>query len=87
MWSRSASFAAVVGTCLLLSVHDVLAISKLSAVGSKFFNEEGQQFFVKGIIYSGHHHLIGELILIFREKELRTSSLLKTPLWTRNSAN
>ncbi|EER42472.1 1,3-beta-glucanosyltransferase [Histoplasma capsulatum H143] len=51
MWSRSASFAAVVGTYLLLLVHDVLAISKLSAVGSKFFNEEGQQFFVKGIAY------------------------------------
>ncbi|KAG5301643.1 pH-responsive protein [Histoplasma ohiense] len=51
MWSRSASFAAVVGTYLLLLVHDVLAISKLAAVGSKFFNEEGQQFFVKGIAY------------------------------------
>ncbi|EDN09637.1 conserved hypothetical protein [Histoplasma mississippiense (nom. inval.)] len=47
MWSCSALFAAVVGIYLLLLVHDVLAISKLSAVGSKFFNEEGQQFFVK----------------------------------------
>ncbi|PGH07205.1 hypothetical protein GX51_01992 [Blastomyces parvus] len=54
MWNRSFSFGAMMGTCLwllLLLVHHASAISKLSAVGSKFFNEEGQQFFIKGIAY------------------------------------
>ncbi|WEW54989.1 hypothetical protein PRK78_000416 [Emydomyces testavorans] len=45
-WSALAAFTAI----LSLS-HSVLAISKISAVGSKFFNEEGEQFFVKGIAY------------------------------------
>ncbi|KKZ60665.1 hypothetical protein EMCG_04649 [[Emmonsia] crescens] len=52
MGTRSSSVGAILVTyLLLLLVHNVSAISKLSIVGSKFFNEEGQQFFVKGIAY------------------------------------
>jgi hypothetical protein len=42
----------VVMRCVWLSISlqaiQVAAISKISAVGAKFFNEEGKQFFIKG---------------------------------------
>jgi hypothetical protein len=43
----------LLGLCVwaLLWAHSALALSQLSAVGSKFFDEEGKQFFVKGIAY------------------------------------
>jgi len=44
----------VVMRCALLSISlqaiQVAAISKISAVGAKFFNEEGKQFFIKGFL-------------------------------------
>ncbi|OJD22166.1 hypothetical protein ACJ73_06492 [Blastomyces percursus] len=53
MRNCSSSVGAMLGIYLglLLLVHNASAISKLSVVGSKFFNEEGQQFFVKGVAY------------------------------------
>ncbi|EEP82420.1 conserved hypothetical protein [Uncinocarpus reesii 1704] len=49
---RILSFSALAAlTAVLLQPHSACAISKISAVGSKFFNEEGDQFFVKGIAY------------------------------------
>lgn len=45
------ALAFVVGAFLwlfLFQAQGALAISKISAVGSKFFNEKGDQFFVKG---------------------------------------
>ncbi|KAK2739240.1 hypothetical protein FQN55_009520 [Onygenales sp. PD_40] len=53
MWWNNPPSRVALAACLaiLLQAHCVSAISKLSAVGSKFFNEEGKQFFVKGIAY------------------------------------
>ncbi|PGH04880.1 hypothetical protein AJ79_06965 [Helicocarpus griseus UAMH5409] len=52
MRANMLSYRAVLAAYLLISlVQHVSALSKLSAVGSKFFNEEGEQFFVKGIAY------------------------------------
>ncbi|EFW20630.1 1,3-beta-glucanosyltransferase gel3 [Coccidioides posadasii str. Silveira] len=44
--SALAAFVAI-----LIQSQDAFAISRISAVGSKFFNEEGEQFFVKGNAY------------------------------------
>ncbi|EAS32458.3 1,3-beta-glucanosyltransferase [Coccidioides immitis RS] len=44
--STLAAFVAI-----LIQSQGAFAISRISAVGSKFFNEEGEQFFVKGIAY------------------------------------
>jgi hypothetical protein len=43
----------LLGLCLwaLLWAQSALALSQLSVVGSKFFDGEGKQFFVKGIAY------------------------------------
>jgi hypothetical protein len=35
--------------CLLGLVSNVLAIPKISAVGSKFFTSDGNQFYIKGM--------------------------------------
>jgi len=34
--------------CTALAVETVTAISKISAVGSKFFKDDGSQFYIKG---------------------------------------
>jgi len=45
MYSRA--LTAVV-LCTALAVETVTAISKISAVGSKFFTDDGNQFYIKG---------------------------------------
>lgn len=38
--------------CTALAVETVTAISKISAVGSKFFKDDGSQFYIKGQSHS-----------------------------------
>lgn len=57
------------------------AIDKISAVGSKFFYDNGTQYYMKGEISAPHQ----EPILTVQAS--RINSFLKTLLSTRSSAN
>lgn len=50
MYSRALTALAL---CTALAVETVTAISKISAVGSKFFTDDGNQFYIKGEL--SHH--------------------------------
>ncbi|PGH23315.1 hypothetical protein AJ80_02567 [Polytolypa hystricis UAMH7299] len=71
--SRSLSACLYLLLPLLLQFRHVFAISKISAVGSKFFDEEGKQFFVKGIAYQ----LTPHDPLVDTEQCKRDASLMK----------
>ena len=42
-------FATFIAVSLLYGFRTVLALSKIQAVGSKFFTEDGNQFYIKGM--------------------------------------
>ncbi|KAL3426758.1 1,3-beta-glucanosyltransferase [Phlyctema vagabunda] len=67
MWAR-------VGVMAALSVGAVNAIATISAVGSKFFDSDGKQFFVKGIAYQ----LTPDDPLIDTEQCTRDATLMQT---------
>lgn len=44
-------FPSFAGLVLLAAATSVQAISTISVLGNKFFNEDGSQFFIKGVAY------------------------------------
>ena len=76
MYSRALTALAL---CTALAVETVTAISKISAVGSKFFTADGNQFYIKG--ERAHHRSVIPRLTLFFSQALH----INLPLWIPSS--
>jgi hypothetical protein len=68
-------------------VSNVLAIPKISAVGSKFFTSDGEQFYIKGMRDTHPSRLLRSLLSRHFAQVLLINLLTKTLSSTQTSAS